>query len=695
MKKYFYLFPCIVFVIIFLTSCNLNTEKKEISKQKSNKQFVSDDIMLETILTLASFSRFDTTLNGRDIKKGVEQVAALWEEKDGSELEFQQFCFDNFIIDTVTLLNVYKDIERNFEILFGYNNKIQVKLMEPIHLDMGETTKVTEILSTYSPSAHIIDDMFDNKLAFLIILNFPAYSLEEKKENMDKWSRLQWAYARLGDLFVSRTPAELLAKAAKAEAEADTYISEYNIYMNKLVNNNMEPLFNEKMALNSHWGLRDELKANYADKNKGFEKQKIIYEVMKKIISQDIPKEVINSDEYFWNPVTNQIYKNSVEHKGTKEEYKRYEYWMWNFKAQRAIDKHNPIYPTFIKRAYDKSMELNKEEIESIFINFISSPEIKQLSSLIKNRLGRNLEPFDIWYDGFKSRSNIDENKLTAITSKKYPNQIAFQSDIAKIINNMGWDREKAEEIANRITVDPAKGSGHAWGAEMKGDFAHLRTRIQKTGMDYKGYNIAIHELGHNVEQTITLYDMDYYFLHGVPNTAFTEAVAFMFQNNDLKLLGQQPIQSNKTNEALAALDNCWNAYEIMGVALVDMYTWQWLYDHPDANLLDFKNAVEKIAKDVWNKYYAPVFGVEDSTILAIYSHLICTPMYLANYPIGHLIEFQIEKYIKNKKFANEITRMLLAGKVIPQKWMKDAIKSEISGQATLNAVKDALIIIN
>ena len=38
-------------------------------------------------------------------------------------------------------------------------------------------------------------------------------------------------------------------------------------------------------------------------------------------------------------------------------------------------------------------------------------------------------------------------------------------------------------------------------GAVRREDRAHLRTRIGAGGMDYKGYNIAIHELGHNVEQ--------------------------------------------------------------------------------------------------------------------------------------------------------------------------------------------------
>jgi len=32
-------------------------------------------------------------------------------------------------------------------------------------------------------------------------------------------------------------------------------------------------------------------------------------------------------------------------------------------------------------------------------------------------------------------------------------------------------------------------------GAEMRSEKAHLRTRVEKTGMNYKGYNIAIHEM--------------------------------------------------------------------------------------------------------------------------------------------------------------------------------------------------------
>jgi hypothetical protein len=628
------------------------------------------------------------------IEKGVAQVASLWQNEDGTADDFHSYCLENFVADTAELFKAYKVIENNFEIIGGHNNRMSIRLLEPLHLEKGEIHPLNEIFGAYSPSAHIADDMFANKIAFFVLLNFPAYTLQEKTDNMNAWTRREWAYARLADGFMSRTPARLLADEAKAFTDADTYISQYNIYLGNLVDSTGKTFFPKDLKLNSHWGLRDELKSDYPREN-ALEKQRMIYSVMKRIINQTIPQCVINSDKYLWNPETNQVFDGEKEITGfASEPYTRYEYWLNNFRTEQAIDQYNPLYPTFINRSYNGAMELSQQEIETLFTGFISAPEIKQVAELICKRLERDLEPFDIWYDGFKSRSVLDEDALTAITSKRYPDAAAFQSDIPRIIEKMGWTKEKAACIADKIVVDAARGSGHAWTAEMKGDVAHLRTRIQPTGMDYKGYNIAVHELGHNVEQTITLYDMDYYFLKSVPGTAFTEAMAFMFQNSDLKLLGQNPPIDKVREDALAALDNCWMAYEIMGVSLVDMYAWQWLYDHPHCTAKEFCIAVETIAKDVWNKYYAPVLGEKDSPLLAIYSHLICVPMYLANYPVGHLIQFQVEEYCRDKNFAAEITRMLLAGSVTPQKWMYDAAGSEISGQPTLNAVRKALELI-
>ena len=59
------------------------------------------------------------------------------------------------------------------------------------------------------------------------------------------------------------------------------------------------------------------------------------------------------------------------------------------------------------------------------------------------------------------------------------------------------------------------------------------------------------------------------------------------------------------------------------------------------------KESVLKIARDVWNKYFATVIGHNDVVLLAIYSHMINSFLYLPDYPIGYLIAVQIEEQVK------------------------------------------------
>ena len=131
--------------------------------------------------------------------------------------------------------------------------------------------------------------------------------------------------------------------------------------------------------------------------------------------------------------------------------------------------------------------------------------------------------------------------------------------------------------------------------------------------------------------------------------------------------------------------------FEIMGVSLVDIHVWRWLYAHPDATPAELNVAVNKIAIEIWNTYFQPVFGLEDSPILAIYSHMIDYPLYLSAYPIGQLIEFQFGNHIRNKDFSTEIYRAFTQGRIIPQLWMKRAVGSEISPLPSIEAARDAL----
>jgi oligoendopeptidase F len=208
--------------------------------------------------------------------------------------------------------------------------------------------------------------------------------------------------------------------------------------------------------------------------------------------------------------------------------------------------------------------------------------------------------------------------------------------------------------------------------------------------MDYKGFNIAVHELGHNVEQVISLNEIDHYLLSGVPNSAFTEALAFVFQEHDLELLGLA--RPDASSRALATVGTFWNAAEIAAVGLVDMEVWHWLYAHPEATPAELRQATAGIAREVWNRYWAPVLGRRDVALLGVYSHMISYPLYLPDYPIGHLIAFQIREQMERAgAIGPEFERMARIGDVAPDLWMTEATGKPVGPEALLQATTRAL----
>ncbi len=665
--------------ILTILSC-MSCKNQQEETQTKDLSVIPEKIIMNTIDSLKQ--KFPDMPDVDLMTIGVRQTAKQWKAEDGAPDEFTSFCLENFAATAELKKKLFDKLSIALESIRGEYNKMSVNLKKPLHLDGDPLTSVDYIFGAYEPSSHLTEDLYANKIAYITILNFPFYTLDEKDEHASSWSRLDWAYARMGDVFIPEAPAAVKQLVADAGTKAESYIADYNIMMGHLVNEKGKKLFPENMKLLTHWNLRDEIKSNYAKGPENLEKQRMIYKVMLHIVEQTIPEQVINNSEYDWAPYANTITKGGVSQEVKPEGDKRYAVLLAEFKAQQTMDQYCFAYPTAIKRAFDGSMQIKQEDIEKMFVEYISSPKVKKIAEMIKERLGRPLEPFDIWYDGFKSRSSISEDVLTKKTMQRYPTAQAFDKDIPNMLVKLGFPRKKAEELGNAIVVEAARGSGHAWGAQSKDDVARLRTRLAKGGMDYKGFNIAVHEMGHNVEQTLSMRDVDFYMLNGVPNTAFTEANAFVFQKRDLSLLGYNKKDPNQVK--MTELDIFWGTYEIMGVALVDMNVWKWMYANPDATPEQLKKAVINIAKEVWNKYYEPVLGGKDSPLLAIYSHMINSPLYLANYPFGHIIEYQLEKYYANKKLAEEMMRIYTIGNITPQQWMMEAVGEKISTKPML-----------
>jgi hypothetical protein len=633
------------------------------------------------------------------IDRGVEQVASLWREEDG---DLAAFVREHFIAEPKVLDATFARLERTFEQLDGHFYEMARELRWNTDLDVGPLLPVDPLLAAYDPSAHVTDDLFKSKVGFVVLLNFPLTTLAERTARAKDYSRRQWAEARLAGRFHRRVPSEVQQEVSRAGAEADLYIAEYNLWMHHLVDERGERLFPQGMRLITHWNLRDELKADYADKEKGLAKQRMIVKVMERIVTQTIPAVVIDNPRVDWNPFTNAVTvapPETVEANAparparadtAPEPDTRYARLLAHFHAARRMDPYVPVAPTQLARSFELQRELPEERVKALLTQVLASPLVPRVAELIEQRLGRKLEPQDLWFNGFRPGSGRSTEELDRLTRKRYPTAEAFAKDMPRLLQGLGFTKERAAYLAERIRVDPSRGAGHAMPALRRGDFPRLRTRVEKGGMDYKGYNIAVHELGHNVEQVFSLYDVDHTLLAGVPNNAFTEALAFVFQARDLELLGLGKPDAAAERERV--LNTFWGTWEIAGVALVDIAVWRWLYEHPDATPAQLREATEAIAKEHWDRYYAPVLGGQGTPLLGIYSHMISYPLYLPDYPLGHLIAFQIEEHLRKKgPLGAEFERMARYGAVTPDQWMVHATGAPVSAEPLLRATEAAL----
>ena len=641
------------------------------------------------------------------LQRGMKQVAAFWRAEDGDQAAFEELVRTHFAGDGPALDALFDRMQFVLESVGGHMGEIARDLRWQSDLDLGPVQPFDEILAGYEPSAHINDDFFANKIAFIVLLNFPLTTLEQRLTEGESWSRRQWAEAALALNYSKRIPSSVSLEVGKASGDASQYVATYNIWMHHVLDEQGRRLFPAGMRLLEHWNLRDEIKADYSlDPKEGLPKQRAIQRVMERIVDSSIPDVVVDNAHVDWNPYTNDVKPAAVDDAGpgegkpapasitnAREPDTRYAKILSTFRASKLVDPYSPTAPTYVQRSFEEGRQMLESHVTGMLEDVLTSPLVPRVAKLIERRLGRKLEPFDVWYNGFRARGRYSEAELDAITRKRYPTPAAYKADMANLFVKLGFTKERADYLARNIEVDPARGSGHALGSGRRGDNARLRTRVGKEGMDYKGFNIAVHEMGHNVEQTFSLKNIDYYTLQGVPNTAFTEALAFVFQNKDLELLGLA--SPTPETHALQTLNDFWNTYEISGPALVDTRMWHWMYDHPDATPEQLKNAVVQISRDVWNRYYAPVFGKRDVVLLGVYAHMVNNFLYLPNYPIGHMIAFQIEEQIaKAGDLGGEFERMARYGSLPPDQWMKHATGAPVGAAALLHATEKALEVV-
>ncbi len=634
-----------------------------------------------------------------NLERGLKQAAARWRPEDGDPAAFESFAADHYVSDKDQRDRTFERLKTILVEIDGHMHDLTRMLRAPLDLDTGPILAVDEILGGYNPKAHFTDDLFANKIAFIVLLNFPLASMKEKETLGLEWSRRQWEEVRLAEQFYARIPASIQQNIESELTKAQHLIAGYNIWMNNILDPDSASLFPPGTRLIAHWNLRDEIRAQYAEKD-GIGRQKLLQSVLEAIVRGEIPAEVIDNPRVEWQPSTGMWRASTRSQPGEARgrgfaapvlhDDPRYHRFLALFHALRAEDPYFPEAPTHVERTFELYMGLPEERVHRLLEDILTAPAAGETAEWIQNRLGRDLQPFDIWFSDFESGQKPPETELNARVREKYSSAEAFESALPEILEFLGFRPERAAWLSERIAIEPARGAGHAMGPAHRGDKARLRTRIEPEGMDYKGFNTAMHELGHNCEQVFSVCAIDSLLLRGVPNTAFTEAMAFVFQSRDLDVLGYNDARAER--EATYSISEYWAAYEIAGVAMVDMHVWRWLYAHPDADVDALKRAIPDISMEVWNRYYAPIFGHKDIVLPGCYSHMIQGMLYLPNYPIGHVIGYQIrERLLGAASFGDEFERMATLGSLAPDVWMMKALGTKVSAEPLIEGARSAL----
>ena len=468
--------------------------------------------------------------------------------------------------------------------------------------------------------------------------------------------------------------------------KASHWVSNFHVPVGTMVDTKGKRWFEADRKLVAHWLIREELKGGYNDPD-GIDKQRAMAWVLGRHINGTLPRAVMeSSDTRDWDPATNTI---GGEDPGELVGLERYEHWMLQVEVARALDEHHPEHPTAIKRKCELQREIPEEDVERVLVELLSADVRRDLAELMRSRLGRDLEAHDVYFDDlFEGRENAE---LDAAVKALFPDEKAFEAKLPEVLRGLGFEDDLAEFLGTHVRVKIGKGAGHAMRPMLRQYDAWLRTSRLKDQLGWDGFDTAMHELGHNLEQLCSCYFAPRPMLEGVPNTACTEAFAFLYQSLAKRVLGIEDEAAAERAFHETTASTMLMACQIAGPSLVELRTWRWLYANPDADAAGLRDALLQICSETWSEFYQRDFGDDPYNILGAYQHMVAHPLYLPDYAIGQMISHQVRAHVHTRDVAAETKRICSIGRLTPAAWMHEAVGGEISPQPLIEDARHAL----
>ena len=600
-----------------------------------------------------------------------------------------RFCAERFVADGPDLDRLLARLEGALEQVNGHLYEMHRTLRRHSDLAGDDFPVVDDILATFDPAPDLSDQFYRQRIAFLALLNFDRASLRAMLDEGPKWTSALWAAARVAQSFGPRIPKELSQKARMISHACQQWVAKFHIPVGTLVDAAGARWYAPDRALLTHWLVREEIKAQYHT-NGGLARQRTLAHVIGRAIDGGIPTAVMDrSAKGDWDPASNTLAGVAIKPEETMG-LARYERWLEQFALSREFDAHYPEHPTALARKFELAREIPEPEVERLLIDLLEHPVRVDLAKLLAARVGRRLEPFDIYFDDIaEARPGAELDKAVR---ERFSDEKAFERDLPMVLRDLGFSPSDADFLGSHIKVEIARGSGHAMRPQLTEYGAWLRTSRLKDQLGWDGFDTAMHELGHNLEQLCSTYFAPRPALRNVPNTACTEAFAFLYQSLGKRVLGLEPEGGHTRAFQIDSIQTMLAACQIAGPSLLEIQVWRWLYATPDASVHDLRAEVLRIADHLWKRHYERDFGHDSSHLLAAYQHMIGHPLYLADYTLGHVISHQIRSHMRGKDLASETKRITSIGRFTPDLWMHKAVGTGVSAATLANDTAHALI---
>ena len=397
---------------------------------------------------------------------GVARIAALWRESDGDGASFTAFCLKHFVHDSAERTRLLLRLETALEQVSGHLYEMRRSLRRWSDLRGDEFPSVDDLLATFDPAPDLSEQLYRQKLAFVALLNLDRPTLARMLAEGDGWSTDQWAEARIAQSFGPRIPAELSDRARATGHQCQQWVATFHIPVGGMIDAKGKQWFEPDRKLIAHWLVREEIKAGYNDPE-GLQKQRALSWVMARHIDGTIPAAVMKGVGVDWDPQANTLAGEPVcatgpcgGVTGQTVGLARYEHWIEQFRLAQAFDAHHPEHPTAIARKFDLAREIPESDVERLLVELLEHPVREHLAGMLRTRLGRPLEPFDIYYDDISEARPADE--MNAAVTRLFPDEKAFERALPQVLRGLGWPADEADFLGTHIKVEIAKGAGHA-----------------------------------------------------------------------------------------------------------------------------------------------------------------------------------------------------------------------------------------